>query len=84
MTRVETEMMNNKTVTTQKLVILPHREQLVVNNIANIALHEGLCLDDVMGVEKFQCNLLSVSPFTKDTGCLLIFSLTFVLYKTDT
>ena len=72
MMRVTIEMMNKRTITPLELVKLPHGEQLAINNICDISLHDGLYLNDVLGVEKLQCNLVLVGQFTKDNNCSLI------------
>ncbi|CAH9072816.1 unnamed protein product [Cuscuta epithymum] len=53
---------------------IPNGELVPVSAIGSLCLPNGICLQRVLYVPQFQCNLLSVSRLTSDLNCTFIFS----------
>ncbi|XP_074323590.1 uncharacterized protein LOC141660503 [Apium graveolens] len=54
-------------------IYLPNGDIYVVSHIGTVQLTPYLCLQNVLVVPKFQCNLLSVPQLTKSLACQIAF-----------
>ncbi|CAH9141419.1 unnamed protein product [Cuscuta epithymum] len=59
--------------TSESSVRIPNGESIPVNAVGSLYLPNGILLERVLYIPKFQCNLLSVSRLTSDLNCTLIF-----------
>ena len=66
-------MRNVQTLSQPFYVTLPNNNSITVNQIGTVKLHHDFVLPGVLLVPEFHCNLLSVSKFTQDSKCLVVF-----------
>ncbi|CAH9090143.1 unnamed protein product [Cuscuta epithymum] len=62
-------------------VKIPNGESVLVHAVGSLYLLNGLRLERVLYIPKFQCNLLSASRLTSDLNCALIFFSDFCVFQ---
>ncbi|CAH9128545.1 unnamed protein product [Cuscuta epithymum] len=62
-------------------VKIPNGESIPVHAVGSLYLPNGIRLERVLYIPKFQCNLLSVSRLTSDLNCTLTFFPDFCIFQ---